>query len=61
MGLHRGEIIDKDTDWNRIQIDLDKQLVVIERPGTEDILIVDLTGSGFKICTNDMIPWRRSK
>jgi len=58
MGLHRAEIIDKDTDWKRIQIDLDKQLVVIERPGTEDLLIVDLTGSGFRICTDDMAPIR---
>jgi len=54
MGLHRAEIIDKDKDWHRVQIDLDKQLVVIEFPGTEDLLIVDLTGSGFKICTDDM-------
>jgi len=53
-GLHRAEIIDKDTDWHRIKIDPDKQLVVIEFPGTEDLLIVDLTGSGFKICADDI-------
>ena len=54
MGLHRADIIDKDTDWDRIHIDTDKQLVTVEFPKTEDLLIVDLTGSGFKICADDM-------
>jgi hypothetical protein len=58
MGPQRAEIIDKDTDWHRIQIDLDKQLVVVERPGTEDLLVINLTGSGFRMCTDDMIAGR---
>jgi hypothetical protein len=60
-GFHRADIIDKDTDWHRIHIDPDKQLVVVEFPGTKGLLIVDLTGSGFGICTDDMGPGRRSK
>lgn len=58
LGLHTADIIDKDTDWHRVHIDPNKQLVVVELAGTEDLLIIDLAGSGFRICTDDVSPKR---
>jgi hypothetical protein len=52
-GLHRIAFIDKNSEWHRVQIDVDAQTIVIEHPGTKDMIFVDLKGSGFRICTDD--------
>jgi hypothetical protein len=46
-------IFDKNTNWDDVQIDTERQLVIVTRPERDDTVIIDLRGSGFKICSDD--------